>query len=134
LTENQVSVFSTALTTSVTVDIGCSVHNEGKPGSPFFTGPGCPRHYCNGWWLFGDPGRPAIHPRRSQLSGASFFGAAQPGKLRVQCGDGFGSALPRGAAEWRNCRWRWHQGATGSLIAGIGFAAECSDAAQSSAE
>jgi hypothetical protein len=57
------------------------------------------------------------------------FGARQPGELGVEHGDGFGSGLLRSAAQRCGWRWRWHQGAAGSLVAPVGFSAERSDPA-----
>jgi hypothetical protein len=105
------SASSAALIASVTSETGMSLTT--KKAGTLIAGPGF-RGIVQ--WLTGDPVRPG-------------FRKAKPGKLVVQRGDGFGRALPRSAAERGGCRWRGHQGAAGSLVAPVGFAAERSDAA-----
>jgi hypothetical protein len=85
---------------------------------------------CDGRWLTRDPVRPVLQPSWRLVLGAPFFGRAEPGKLGVQRGDGFGSALLRRIAKRGGCLWRCHQGPPGSLVACVGFAAKRSDSAQ----
>ena len=58
------------------------------------------------------------------------FRTQQPGKPDIESGDSFGSGLLGCRAKRDGGRCRRQQGAAGSLVASVSFAAERSDAAQ----
>jgi hypothetical protein len=71
------------------------------------------------------------------VPGKSLFGALQPGKLRIECGEGFGRSFLWRRALLKKCACTRrdglglgrHKGAAGALVAPIGFAATRSEKA-----